>query len=148
MSKMNFNYSNKYKNNKTPKTEESEIKEEVKDEVKTVEEINKETFEENILEVIEDNDVAEEVITSTGETTEELSGESVSAMEEVVEEKYGILQDCELLNVRKEANSNSEILKVFNKNDKIKILDEVGEFYKVLSDNTEAYCMKKFIKLI
>ena len=135
MSKMNFNYSNRYKNNKTPKTEESEIKEEV----------------DNLEDAIEEtSEVIEEVeaVISTGETTEDLSGESIHSLEEVIEEKYGILQNCELLNCRKEANSNSEILKVFNKNDKIKILDEVGEFYKVLSDNTEAYCMKKFIKII
>lgn len=145
MSKMNFNYSNKYKNNKTPKTEESEIKEEVREEVDNLEDVIEETSEENeVSEVIEEA----EVVISTGETTEDLSGELIPSLEEVVEEKYGILQNCELLNCRKEANSNSEILKVFNKNDKIKILDEVGEFYKVLSDNTEAYCMKKFIKII
>lgn len=143
MSKMNFNYSNKYRNNKTPKTEESEIKEEVQEEVDNLEDTIEEISEENILETAENNK-----ITSVNETIEDLFVESIPSSEEVIEEKYGIIQNCELLNCRKEASSNSEILKVFNKNDKIKILDEVGEFYKVLSDNTEAYCMKKFIKII
>lgn len=49
-----------------------------------------ETAEENILETAENNEVSEvveQVITSTGETTEELSGESIPSLEEVGEEK-------------------------------------------------------------
>ena len=66
-------------------------------------------------------------------------------------EKYGIVVNCDLLNVRKEPNPTSNILTVINADQKIKILDELDEFYRVLIDDPinsyEGYCMKKFIKI-
>lgn len=73
--------------------------------------------------------------------------------EEIVEEKKeeksktGKLINCELLNARKEPNKNSEILFVINLKDRIKILEETNDFYKVEVGKKTAYCMKEFIEV-
>ena len=80
-----------------------------------------------------------EVQTNTGDVaTDEPSVESP-------ETKVGKLSNCELLNARKEPNKDSEVLFVVGKEDKIVILEEENDFYKVSVNNKEAYCMKNFI---
>ena len=80
-----------------------------------------------------------EVQTSTGDVvTDEPSIETP-------ETKVGKLANCELLNARKEPNKDSEVLFVIGKEDKIVILEEENDFYKVLVNDKEAYCMKNFI---
>ena len=132
---MKFDYSNRYKFNKNNK--EKEVEETKKEEV--------------VEEPIEEKEaVVEEPIEETVEETkkEEVVEETV---EEVPEDKeiirYGSLMNCELLNGRKEPDSNSDILLIINKDDVIKILEELDEFYKVLVNNKEVYCMKKFIEI-
>ena len=68
--------------------------------------------------------------------------------EEVAEKKYGQVYNCELLNVRTEPNLNSEIFSILNRNDKVEILDDILDFYKILKDGSEVYCMKKYIKIV
>ena len=63
--------------------------------------------------------------------------------------KKGIVRHCELLNVRKEPNTDSDIIKVINHGDEINIIKEDKEiisddFYKT----TDGYVMKKYIKII
>lgn len=66
--------------------------------------------------------------------------------EESKKDKFGRLIDCELLNARKDPNKESEVLFVINNKNRIKILEELADFYKVEVNGKEAYCMKNFIK--
>ena len=75
----------------------------------------------------------------------------VEKVEEVKEPeiKKGIVRNCELLNVRKEPNTDSDIIKVINHGDEINIIKEdkrimSADFYKT----TDGYVMKKYIKII
>ena len=49
------------------------------------------------------------------------------------------------INLRKEASTDSKVLKVLMKNDKITIIEEQDEFYKVKYNEQEGYVAKKFI---
>ena len=75
---------------------------------------------------------------------------NVEEVEEVKEpEIKGIVRNCELLNVRKEPNTDSDIIKVINRDDEINIIKEdkgimSADFYKT----TDGYVMKKYIKII
>ena len=76
---------------------------------------------------------------------------NVKEVEEVKEPeiKKGIVRNCELLNVRKEPNTDSDIIKVINRGDEINIIKEdkgimSTDFYKT----TDGYVMKKYIKII
>ena len=75
----------------------------------------------------------------------------VEKVEEVKEPeiKKGIVRNCELLNVRKEPNTDSDIIKVINRGDEVDIIKEdkgimSADFYKT----TDGYVMKKYIKII
>lgn len=61
-----------------------------------------------------------------------------------------IVTDCERLNVRSNPDINSDVLKIINNGDKLDIIDlnENSEFYKIIIDNIEGYCMKKFITTV
>lgn len=125
---MKFDYNKKYKQNNT----------------KQQEEIKQPIIEEPVIE----EPVIEEVIKNE-EKDEHKTDDMIS--EHINEEKYGIVVNCDLLNVRREPNATSTILTVINADQKIKILDELDEFYRVLIDDPinsyEGYCMKKFIKI-
>ena len=76
---------------------------------------------------------------------------NVKEVEEVKEPeiKKGIVRNCELLNVRKEPNTDSDIIKVINHGDEINIIKEdkgiiSNDFYKIIG----GYVMKKYIKII
>lgn len=81
---------------------------------------------------------------------------SKAKKEEVVEEikeaapivKEGVV-NCDKLNVRMNPEKDANVLLIINKDDKVTILEESNEvFYKVkLANNTEGYCMKKFIDI-
>ena len=95
---------------------------------------------ENIKTVVEnvEGEVAEHVETKVAEP------ELVKA--EVI--KFGVVSNCEKLNVRNYANVKSKILCVINKGDKVKIDDakSTKDFYKViLKTGAEGFCMKKYI---
>ena len=82
---------------------------------------------------------------------EEIVGAEEPAVKEVKEPeiKKGIVRNCELLNVRKEPNTDSDIIKVINHGDEINIIKEdkgimSNDFYKT----TDGYVMKKYIKII
>ena len=79
------------------------------------------------------------------------SVEKVEEVEEVKkpEIKKGIVRNCELLNVRKEPNTDSDIINVINRGDEINIIKEdkgniSADFYKTI----DGYVMKQYIKII
>jgi len=99
--------------------------------------------EEPVEEMVEE--VAEEPVE---EMVEEVAEEPVEEMvEEVAEEpvEEGVVMPI-LLNVRNLANKESEIVRVLNKNDKVKIIGTENDFFIVeLSDGLIGYCVKDFI---
>ena len=91
-------------------------------------------------------------VTKNVEEGKEMSDKEVTKNVEEVKEpeiKKGIVRNCELLNVRKEPNTDSDIIKVINRDDEINIIKEdkgnmSADFYKT----TNGYVMKKYIKII
>ena len=94
-----------------------------------------------------------EVITSTGETVDDMAGES-NVNPEIPENKegataVGTVVKCSKLNVRKEPSKDSDVVCVFSKNYTVTIdLDNsTDDFYKVILPIGEGYCMKNFIEI-
>lgn len=136
---MKFDYSNRYKFNKNNKQEKEEIiNEEVEEKEEVVEEHAEEAVEENLIDIEDEK---------TEEDLADTEADVLSIEEKLEPEKYGNLVNCELLNGRKEPDPNSEIILIIKKEDEIKILEELDEFYKVSINNKEVYCMKKFIEI-
>ena len=54
--------------------------------------------------------------------------------------------DTESLNLRKEASTESNIIEILNNNEKIEILSEEGDWYKVKHNENTGYVNKKYIK--
>lgn len=61
----------------------------------------------------------------------------------------GTVFDCKKLNVRTNPNVNAQVLFTINKGTEVKIdLEEsTAEWYKVLVNHQEGFCMKKYITL-
>ena len=88
--------------------------------------------------------VVEGVPTTTVEPAEEAKAEPAVKPAPV---KIGAVS-CELLNVRKAPNKDSEVLEVIKMESKVTILDKDKEWYKVkTAKDTIGYCMKKFISV-
>lgn len=99
------------------------------------------------------NPVMEEQI-----SIEEIVNEEVMKIEDSVEETIvevetvvGVVSGCEKLNLRAEANKDSKILTILDKNTEL-IVDidasTTEDFYKVITNaGVEGYCMKKFITI-
>lgn len=117
------------------------------------------TEENEVLEVenLEEEPVLEETIEEVEETVEEPI-ETLEEVEEIVEEPIETIEEVPeqdvkatvtagKLNVRKEPNSNAEIIMVVNKNDVFTVLDEVDNYYFIkINDNISGYCVKDFMK--
>lgn len=117
------------------------------------------TEENEVLEVenLEEEPVLEETIEEVDETVEEPI-ETLEEVEEIVEEPVETIEEVPeqevkatviagKLNVRKEPNSNAEIVMVVNKNDVFTVLDEVNNYYFIkINDNISGYCVKDFMK--
>ena len=117
------------------------------------------TEENEVLEVenLEEEPVLEETIEEVDETVEEpietleeveeIVEETVETIEEVPEQEVKATVIAGKLNVRKEPNSNAEIVMVVNKNDVFTVLDEVNNYYFIkINDNISGYCVKDFMK--
>ena len=131
---------------------------------------------ENIEEVIQTNGTVEpvvdpEIITSTGQTIEDLEGNSVVAPQidlelpeiepakpedEKPEEEIkplgkseGVVVKCAKLNVRVKPSKESTVCYILNNGESVMVdLDESTEdFYKVYTINMDGYCMKEFIDI-
>jgi hypothetical protein len=84
-----------------------------------------------------DDSTEEEAETEIEETTEEI---------ELDEEVFAKVT-CYGVNIRKEANTNAEVLKVAYKDNVVTILEVASEdFVKVKFDDVVGYCMSKFLK--
>lgn len=62
---------------------------------------------------------------------------------------FGKITGCDKLNVREKASTKSKVLKVIDKNAKVRIDEEFNNagWYKVSVDNITGFCMKAYIKL-
>lgn len=60
---------------------------------------------------------------------------------------FGIVDNCELLNVRATASTDGEVVKVINRGTKLEIneSESTSEFYKVKNKSCDGFCMKNFI---
>ena len=117
-------------------TEENEVLE--------VENLEEEPVLEETIEEVEE--IVEEPI-ETIEEVEEIVEEPVETIEEVPEQEVKATVIAGKLNVRKEPNSNAEIIMVVNKNDVFTVLDEVYNYYFIkINDNISGYCVKDFMK--
>ena len=99
--------------------------------------------------------VVNENINSTEEVVNEFVDETVeNSSEETIEEDIvlevvGVVTGCNLLNVRSQPEANSDVITVIPIDSIVTISDinASQDFYKVLIDDLEGYCMKKFIKI-
>lgn len=98
------------------------------------------------VEVIEGQISVDEVLNNEVESVEV----EEPVVETIAEPKVGFVNDCERLNMRKEASKSSEVVTILHKYAELQI-DEANsteEFYKVTTlAGIEGYCMKKFIKV-
>lgn len=141
-----FNFSNE--SDKNEKTEILENEKTVKD--NKIEEVP------TTLELSETVESVEPVEEPLEEVTQGLlqSEEVIEPIEEpIIEEKtevIGFVEGCDKLNVRKEANKESDIMCIIDKSTEL-IIDSdnsTDEFFKVTTlSGIEGYCMKKFIKI-
>lgn len=131
---------------------------------------------ENIEEVVKTNETVEEnkdpeVITSTGQTKEDLEGnnevapviepelpdvEPAKPEDEESEEEIkpsgraeGVVFGCTKLNVRIKPSKDSTVCYILNNGESVMVnLEESTEdFYKVYTINMDGYCMKQFIDI-
>ena len=60
---------------------------------------------------------------------------------------FGIVDNCELLNVRATASTEGEVVKVINRGTKLESneAESTSEFYKVKNRSCDGFCMKNFI---
>ena len=83
------------------------------------------------------------IIDSLGITNNEESSSSSSEQSTTLN-KTGYITSTGI-NFREEPNTNSKVLKVFVQNAKVTILSEVGDWYKVNSNNQTGYVMKDYV---
>lgn len=100
-----------------------------------IDESNEESDEEVVQDIIEESDKEKQ---------------DTENQEEVVNVKEGIVGGCNRLNVRTEANINSDVACVLNSDSRVYVYldDSTDEFYKIKTqDNIYGYCKKDFIWL-
>lgn len=51
------------------------------------------------------------------------------------------------LNVRNQPSKDGEIITILNKDDEIRIIEDLGDFCKIFYNGLEGYCMKEFISI-
>lgn len=90
------------------------------------------------------------------ENVEDVVEETVTQNTPVVEEPevkvvYGVVANCEKLNMRSEPSKQADVIRILTKGDEVRIVETKGEFYAVSVDNgTEGlngFCMKEFIEI-
>lgn len=91
------------------------------------------------------NQTEETKIESTLEPAEPEVEEKVEIKSEVKPKVVnGIVVNCSKLNMRVAPNITANIVGTLDKGEKVTILGEKGEFYKI---GESVYCMKKFISI-
>ena len=108
-----------------------------------------EVIEEQVIEADVDNEpIVDETIEAEVETVQEIV-EEPQVVEEV-KDTIGVVDGCEQLYVRKEADVNSVSLSIIAKLTElvIDLENSTEDFYKVkTSEGVEGFCMKKFITI-
>jgi len=102
-----------------------------------------------VEEANEQNVDVQEVVQDIIEESDE-EKQDTENQEEVVNVKEGIVGGCNKLNVRTEANINSDVACVLNSDSKVYVYldDSTDEFYKIKTqDDIYGYCKKDFIWL-
>lgn len=95
----------------------------------------------NTNDTVVDN-VINEIVEETEETT--LYAEDVPVL------TTGFVSGCNRLNMRKEPNTNADVLTILEKDTDVAVIltESTDEFYKVsTASGIEGYCMKKFINV-
>ena len=94
---------------------------------------------------------AQAEIEEAEEIVEEPMVEAEQPVEEVVEQKMGVVVDCVKLNVREFPDPNADVVCTINASTNL-IIDEdesTDEYYKICTEaGVEGYCMKKFIAVM
>lgn len=71
-------------------------------------------------------------------------------VEEVKVEKIGVVENCTMLNVRKDPDTEADVVCVLTAQSEVTVNDEEStpDFYKVCTAaGAEGFCMKKFIRI-
>lgn len=98
-------------------------------------------------------EVVQDIIEESNEESNEEADEEkqdTENQEKVVNVKEGIVGGCNKLNVRTEANINSDVACVLNSDSRVYVYldDSTDEFYKIKTqDDIYGYCKKDFIWL-
>ena len=72
------------------------------------------------------------------------------SQEEKVEKKsvYGVVSNCEMLNLREQDNQVSKVLKVMPKGTKLEIIEEFGKWYRVKFNGYDGYVMAAYVEVM
>ena len=70
--------------------------------------------------------------------------------EEKIEKKsvYGVVANCEMLNLREQDNQVSKVLKVMPKGTKLEIMEEFGKWYRVKFNGYDGYVMAQYVEVM
>ena len=94
-------------------------------------------------------EVVHDIIEESNEESDE-EKQDTENQEEVVNVKEGVVGGCNRLNVRTEADINSDVACVLNSDSRVYVYldDSTDEFYKIKTqDDVYGYCKKDFIWL-
>ena len=94
-------------------------------------------------------EVVQDIIEESNEESDE-EKQDTENQEEVVNVKEGVVGGCNRLNVRTEADINSDVACVLNSDSRVYVYldDSTDEFYKIKTqDDVYGYCKKDFIWL-
>lgn len=140
------------KKGKGKKKMENEVIENTAEEVvteETVQAVAEAIVEEANEQNVDVQEVVQDIIEESNEDSDE-EKQDIENQEKVVNVKEGIVGGCNRLNVRTEANINSDVACVLNSDSRVYVYldDSTDEFYKIKTqDDIYGYCKKDFIWL-
>lgn len=136
------------KKGKGRKKMENEVIENVAEEVvteETVQAVDEAIVEEANEQNVDVQEVVQDIIEESNEEKQDTENQ-----EEDVNVKEGIVSECSKLNVRTEANIESDVVCVLNSDSKVYVYldDSTDDFYKIKTqDDVYGYCKKDFVWL-
>ncbi len=140
------------KKGKGKKKMENEVIENTAEEVvteETVQAVAEAIVEEANEQNVDVQEVVQDIIEESNEESDE-EKQDTENQEEVANVKEGIVGGCNKLNVRTEANINSDVACVLNSDSRVYVYldDSTDDFYKIKTqDDVYGYCKKDFIWL-
>lgn len=101
---------------------------------------------ENLFEEIKKEENLEEALKEEN-NTEEVVKPKKDLTPKLIKAK---IVDCKLLNIRKNASLDSDILGVLNEKNVFYVdkKNSTNDFYKIKYNNVNGYCLKKYVKII